>query len=86
MSKNLGEDVSLCHNGEYEGILTVGELTRLVWVLPRVVFLNYIFDHYSIFSISENVFMIWIFLIFGDNGKGLGRSGERVIKWNLFLF
>ena len=51
MDNDLGKDVPLGHNGEYEGILTVGELTRLVWVLPRVVFLNYIFDRF------KNVFL-----------------------------
>ena len=45
VDNDLGKDVPLGHNGEYEGVLTVGELTRLVWVLPRVVFLNYISDH-----------------------------------------
>ena len=38
---DLGEDVSLGHDGEDEGVLAVGELARLVGVLPRVVFLQY---------------------------------------------
>ena len=37
---DLGEDVSLGHDGEDEGVLAVGELARLVGVLPRVVFLQ----------------------------------------------
>ena len=37
---DLGEDVSLGHDGEDEGVLAVGELARLVGVLPRVVFLH----------------------------------------------
>ena len=39
---DLGEDVSLGHDGEDEGVLAVGELARLVGVLPRVVFLHHI--------------------------------------------
>ena len=36
----LGQNVSLGHDGQDKWILTVGELSRLVWVLPCVVFLN----------------------------------------------
>ena len=39
-SHNLGQNMSLGHDGENEWILTVGELTRLVRVLPGVVFLK----------------------------------------------
>ena len=44
MDNDLGEDVPLGHDGENEGILTIGELARLVWILPGVVFLKYTFD------------------------------------------
>ena len=37
---DLGEDVPLCHDGENEGILTIGELAGLIRVLPGVVFLK----------------------------------------------
>ena len=50
---DLGEDVSLGHNGEDEGVLAVGELARLVGVLPRVVFLQYIYLKVFITSILQ---------------------------------
>ena len=37
---NLGQNMSLGHDGEDEWILTIGELSRLVRVLPGVVFLK----------------------------------------------
>ena len=39
-SSYLSEDMPLGHNGQDEGILAVGELTRLVRVLPGVIFLK----------------------------------------------
>ena len=50
---DLGEDVSLGHDGEDEGVLAVGELARLVGVLPRVVFLQYIYLKVFITSILQ---------------------------------
>ena len=75
----------LGHDGENEGILTVGELARLVRILPRVVFLKFNIKTLNIFNF-QNVFAELDLIIFGDNGKGLQGSVERVIKWNLFLF
>ena len=56
-SLNLGQNVSLGHDGENEWILTIGELSRLVRVLPGVVFLENI-------SMFQNVVKVLLAKIF----------------------
>ena len=56
-SHNLGQNMSLGHDGEDEWILTIGELARPVRILPGVVFLENI-------SMFQNVVKVLLAIIF----------------------